>query len=240
MNKETMSHSTIAENFEVIRQRIATACERCGRAADSAALLAVSKTFPAETVRAAVEAGQILFGENRVQEAADKIPQLPEKLEWHLIGHLQKNKIRKALPLFPVIHSIDSLKLAQQVDRVAAELGLFPKVYLQVNIADDGAKFGFTVEQIEQQLDTLLDLEKLEIQGLMTIPAFTPEAEDSRKFFADLRELRDRLENKSGIPLPGLSMGMSHDFEVAIEEGATIVRVGSSLFGKRTQPAPVK
>lgn len=235
-----MSMSTIAENFDVIRQRIAAASERSGRSADSVSLLAVSKTFPAETVRAAVEAGQIQFGENRVQEAEGKIPQLPEKLEWHLIGHLQKNKIRRALPLFPVIHSIDSLEVGQQVDRIAGELGLFPKVYLQVNIADDGAKFGFTVEQIEQQLDTLIDLERLEIQGLMTIPAFTPEAEDSRKFFADLRKLRDQLETKSGVPLPGLSMGMSHDFEVAIEEGATIVRVGSSLFGKRTQPAPAE
>ena len=235
-----MSMSTIAENFDVIRQRIAAASERSRRSADSVSLLAVSKTFPAETVRAAVEAGQIQFGENRVQEAEGKIPQLPEKLEWHLIGHLQKNKIRKALPLFPVIHSIDSLEVGQQVDRIAGELGLFPKVYLQVNIADDGAKFGFTVEQIEQQLDTLIDLERLEIHGLMTIPAFTPEAEDSRKFFADLRKLRDQLETKSGVPLPGLSMGMSHDFEVAIEEGATIVRVGSSLFGKRTQPAPAE
>lgn len=233
-----MSESTIAENFEAVRQRIATACERSGRSADSVSLLAVSKTFPAETVRAAVEAGQILFGENRVQEAVGKIPQLPEKLEWHLIGHLQKNKIRKALPLFPVIHSIDSLELAQQVDRIAGELGLFPKVYLQVNIADDSAKFGFSESQIAEQLDTLLDLERLEIQGLMTIPAFTPEAEDGRRFFLGLRELRDQLEASAGIPLPGLSMGMSHDFEVAIEEGATIVRVGSSLFGKRAPWKP--
>lgn len=233
-----MSDSTIAENFAKIRQRITTACERCGRPADSASLLAVSKTFPAETVRTAIDAGQLLFGENRVQEAEGKIPQLPEKLEWHLIGHLQKNKIRKALPLFPVIHSIDSLKVAQQVDRIANELGLFPRVYLQVNIADDGAKFGFSVEQIEQQLDPLLDLERLEIQGLMTIPAFTPDAEDSRTFFADLRKLRDRLETQTGISLPGLSMGMSHDFEVAIEEGSTIVRVGSSLFGKRAPWKP--
>ena len=233
-----MSHSTIAENFSAIRQRIADACSRSGRGEDAAQLLAVSKTFPAETVRAAVEAGQQAFGENRVQEAEGKIPQLPEKLEWHLIGHLQKNKIRKALPLFPVIHSIDSLQLAQQVDRIAGELGLFPKVYVQVNIANDSAKFGFSESQVAEQLDTLLDLERLEIQGLMTIPAFTAEAEDSRKFFSGLRELRDQLEVKAGIPLPGLSMGMSHDFEVAIEEGATIVRVGSSLFGKRTKPAP--
>ncbi len=233
-----MADCTISENFDDVRNRIARACERSGRAGDAAALLAVSKTFPAETLRAAVAAGQLRFGENRVQEAEGKIPQLPGKLEWHLIGHLQKNKIRKALPLFPVIHSIDSAELAVLVDRIANELGLFPKVYLQVNIADDSAKFGFSEAQLEEQLDALLDLERLEIQGLMTIPAFTPEAEDSRKFFAGMRELRDKLQTRFGIPLPGLSMGMSHDFEVAIEEGATLVRVGSSLFGSRSQPAP--
>jgi len=233
-----MSETSLSENFDTVREQISEACKRSGREPDASQLLAVSKTFPADAVREAMQCGQVRFGENRVQEAEAKIPQLSEKLEWHLIGHLQKNKIRKALPLFPIIHSVDSLGVAEQIDRIAGELSLIPKVYLQVNIAADGAKYGFAVEQIKKSLDALLDMEHLEIQGLMTIPVFTPEAKDSRKFFGGLRDLRDELESQGGIPLPGLSMGMSHDFEIAIEEGATIVRVGSSLFGKRTKPTP--
>ncbi len=225
--------SDIRENLECIQQQIATATEKSGRAPDSAQLLAVSKTYPPEIIRQAFDAGQIHFGENRVQEALDKIPQLPAEIEWHLIGHLQKNKVRKVLPVCAWIHSVDSLKLAGGIDRIAGELNLKAKVYLQVNISHDDAKFGFSPAEIRQSLDQLANMEHLHIEGLMTIPEFSDDVEKTRPHFAALRELRDQLKINSDLPLPGLSMGMSHDFTVAIEEGATIVRVGSAIFGKR-------
>ncbi len=229
----SMSETSIAENLEHVREKIAAAATRGGRQPGDVTLLAVSKTWPAEFVREAVAAGQTAFGENKVQEALAKIPELPGKLEWHLIGHLQKNKVKAALPAFAVIHSIDSLALAERVDRLAEELGLFPKVYLEVNVGEDAAKHGFSVASIRADLDALLDLERLHIQGLMTIPPFDPEAEKARPHFVALRELRDELVERSGIPLPGLSMGMSLDYEIAIQEGATVVRVGTEIFGKR-------
>ena len=216
-----------------IRDRLATAARKAGRDPESIELMAVSKNFPAAVVREVAEAGQLLFGENRVQEAEGKIPELPGRLRWHLIGHLQSNKIRKALPLFECIHSIDSLDLARAVNRVAAELGVFPKVYLQANLAKEASKYGFSEADFEQCLDELLGLDHLEILGLMTIPPVRPDPEVSRADFAALRDLRDRLAVRAGIPLGGLSMGMSDDFPVAIEEGATVVRVGSALFGAR-------
>lgn len=223
---------SIAENLAEVRSRIAAA-GRAGRATDDVTLVAVSKTFSAEVVREAVAAGQTVFGENKVQEGLVKIPELPDRLEWHLIGHLQSNKIRKALAVFPWIETVDSLERAEQIERVADEEGLFPKALLQVNVADDSAKFGFSVEAARRDLDALLELERVEIRGLMTIPAFDPDPEKSRPHFAALRELRDELAAAAGIPLPDLSMGMSHDYEVAVEEGATFVRVGSAIFGER-------
>jgi hypothetical protein len=219
-----------------IRERLASAARKAGRDPAEIELMAVSKNFPAPTIREVAESGHLLFGENRVQEAESKIPELPTRLRWHLIGHLQSNKIRKALPLFEAIHSIDSLELARSLNRVAAELGLFPKVYLQANLAAEASKYGFTESTLVSHLDELLGLDHLEILGLMTIPPVREDPEDSRADFAALRELRDRLAQRAGIPLSGLSMGMSDDFPIAIEEGATIVRVGSALFGSRTQP----
>ena len=227
----------ISENLEIVKRNLRKAAEKAGREPSEVELLAVSKTWPPEIVGEAAAAGQSLFGENKVQEILAKAPVLPSHLRWHFIGHLQKNKIRKVLPLAEAVHSIDSVELATQVDRIAAELGLHPKVYLQVNIADDGAKYGFTADDCARALDSLLELPRLEIIGLMTIPAFDPDPEKTRPHFAALRKLRDRLSET--VPLPGLSMGMSHDYEVAIEEGATIVRVGSQIFGKRkTAPPP--
>ena len=225
---------SIAENLQTIRGRIADAARRSGRAADTVRLVAVSKTFPAEAVREAFEtAGQVVFGENKVQEGIDKVPELPDSLEWHLIGHLQSNKIRKALPLFDWIETVDSLKRAGQVDRVAGELGLRPKILLQVNIGDDAAKFGYTPDAVRADLGGILALEHLEVRGLMTIPPLAEKPGESRRHFAALRELREALAAESGASLPELSMGMSGDFEIAIEEGATLVRVGSSIFGAR-------
>jgi len=224
---------TIAENLSAVQQRVNAAIEASGRSEGACELLVVSKTWPAEKVAEVVEAGHQSFGENKVQEAEGKIPQLPEGLRWHLIGHLQRNKVRKALPLFGTLHGIDSLKLARYTSGIAGELGLKPDVYLQVNIGEEASKNGFLVEDLRRDFDALFALEHLNILGLMCIPPAVSNPEDARPWFAKLRELRDELEVSSGRSLPGLSMGMSGDYEVAIEEGSTIVRVGSAIFGPR-------
>lgn len=229
--------SSIAENLESVRQRIAAATARAGRKAGDVELLVVSKTFPAEIVREAVDAGQRMFGENKVQELLAKMPLLPSSLRWHLIGHLQSNKVRKVLPVVEAIHSVTSLDLARDINRIAGELGLFPKVYLEINAGAEASKFGFDARTVGAQLEELYKLDRLFIQGLMCIPPFAPDVEKSRPYFTAIRELRDKLEQQGGAPLPKLSMGMSHDFEVAIEEGATIVRVGSAIFGERPKSA---
>ena len=223
----------IRANLEKVHHHLDAAASRAGRAPEDVTLLAVSKTWPAEVVRMAVDAGQTRFGENKVQEGEAKAPVLPSFLEWHHIGNLQKNKVRKALAVFATIHGVDSLDLARQIDRVAAEEGLEPAVYLQVNLAREASKSGFAAEDLRRDFEAILELPRLRILGLMIIPPFTPEAEDSRPAFAALRAFRDKLTRDFGIPLPGLSMGMSHDYEVALEEGSTIVRVGSAIFGSR-------
>lgn len=225
--------ASVADNLAAIRSRLASAIERADRKPADVELLAVSKTFPVEVLQEAVDAGQTLFGENKVQELLAKQPALPSRLRWHVIGHLQSNKVRKILPVVEAIHSVDSLDLAKDINRIGGELGLFPKVYLEVNVAAESTKFGFKPQALREQLDALYELDRLEIQGLMCIPPFSANAEDSRRYFATLRELRDGLEKQGGAPLPKLSMGMSHDFEVAVEEGSTIVRVGSAIFGGR-------
>ena len=229
---------SISDRLERIRERVAEAAVRSGRPPEAVELLAVSKTFPESSVREAMEAGQDLFGESRVQEAEAKIPGLPSRLRWHFIGHLQGNKVRRALSLFEAIHSISSLDLARTVDRVAGELGVFPKIFLQANLARESSKHGFTRADFERDLEALLGLERVQIVGLMAIPPVRPDPEESRADFAALRGLRDHLVSLGGIPLPGLSMGMSDDFPIAIEEGSTIVRVGSALFGDRPKPGP--
>lgn len=225
--------SDIANRLNQIRERISTACARAGRDVSSVELVAVSKTKPAEVIQAAVDAGQLLFGENRVQEVLLKKPVLPSKLRWHLIGPLQSNKVRKILPHVEMVEAVDSLDIAKDINRIAAELGLHPKVLLEINVAVESSKHGFGAKQIREQLEELYALDRLYIQGLMCIPPFDPTPEQSRKYFVQLRTLRDELEKTGGAPLPVLSMGMSHDFEVAIEEGATLVRVGTAIFGGR-------
>ncbi len=226
--------SEIAGNLAEIRAAMDAACVKSGRAVGSVDLIAVSKTFPTAAVREAMEAGQRVFGESKQQEAEAKIEVLPDSLEWHFIGRVQRNKVRKLLADFTFIHGIDSLKLAAHTNGIAQELGLFPKVFLQVNLGGEASKGGFEANQLNAQLEELLALDRLEIQGLMGIPPAGPDGESSRHWFAELRELRDKLQAASGAGLPSLSMGMSADFEVAIEEGATHVRVGSSIFGKRS------
>lgn len=226
--------SSICENLERVRDQIANACAKSGRNTNAVELVAVTKTHPPEKIRQAIDAGHTLFGENKVQEARGKIPELPSTLRWHFIGHLQKNKVRHALPLFEVIHSVDSLGLAAAVNRIADEDGRRPRVLLEVNLAGEATKFGFTPEKLRAHFEQLLALDRLIIEGLMTIPPLAPEAEASRKFFVRLRELRDELQHAARVQLPHLSMGMTGDFAIAIEEGATFVRIGTAIFGKRT------
>ncbi len=224
----------IAENLSEVLRKIQAACARTSRDQGSVELIAVSKTFPMESVRGAWEAGQLLFGESKLQEAESKIAALPSSLHWHFIGRVQSNKVRRLLQSFEVIHAIDSLKLASYTDEIAGELGLFPKVFLQVNLGDESSKGGFAPSLLRAEMEALLQLKRLEILGLMCIPPAAPDAESARPWFKLLAGMRDSLETEFGVNLPGLSMGMSGDYGVAIEEGATHVRVGSAIFGKRS------
>ena len=227
---------TIADNIGRVQAQMAEAATKAVRSIDDVQLVAISKTHPADSVREAHSAGFNLFGESRVQEARAKIPELPSSLRWHFVGHLQKNKIRHALPLFELFHSVDSLALAQDINRVADEEGMHPRVLLEVNVSGEGSKFGFAPDKLRAEMEALLALPRLTIEGLMTIPPLAPEAEDSRRFFAQLRGLRDQLEKEFSISLGELSMGMTNDFGIAIEEGATMVRVGTAIFGERPRP----
>jgi PLP dependent protein len=227
--------SSILDNLERVREQIAQAAAKAGRDVKDVELVAIAKTHPAEKVREAVEAGQTLFGESRVQEARVKISELSSNIRWHFVGHLQKNKVRQALPLFEMIHSVDSLALAQDINRIAEEEGLYPRVLLEVNVAGEGSKFGFGPANLREQIEALLALPRLSIEGLMCIPPLAVESEDSRKFFVQVRELRDSLEKEFNIKLPQLSMGMTQDFPIGIQEGATLVRVGTAIFGERSK-----
>lgn len=224
----------IAENLERVRAQIAEAAKKSGRSIEDIELVAISKTHEAEKVRAAFDAGQQLFGESRVQEGRAKIPLLPSAARWHFVGRLQRNKVRQALPLFELFHSVDSVELARDMNRIADEEGLRPRILLEVNVAGEGSKIGFAPEALREQMETLLGLPRLTIDGMMTIPPLAPEGEASRKYFRKLRELRDDFAARFQISLRHLSMGMTGDFVVAIEEGATLVRVGTAIFGKRT------
>jgi len=223
----------ISTRLKVIRVRISTAAHGAGRDPCEVGLVAVSKTQPAESVRQAFDAGQMVFGETRAQELVAKVPLLPSSTRWHFIGHLQRNKIRKVLPLAELIHAVDSVDLALDIDRIAAELGLFPRVLLEVNISGEQTKFGFRPDLVRREAGRLLSLPRIQVEGLMTIAPAVERAEDARPFFAELRTLRDEIAAESNARLPTLSMGMSDDFVTAIEEGATLVRVGTAIFGAR-------
>jgi pyridoxal phosphate enzyme (YggS family) len=209
------------------------ACARAGRAPDSVALLAVTKGQPPELVREAAELGLTLFGENKVQEAKAKIPLSPGWLRWHMIGHLQSNKCRDAVGLFEMVQSVDSLSLAEELQSRAQQAAKSLPILLEVNAAGEASKFGYRPEQLLAELQRLNALPRLEIHGLMTVPPWSPDPERARPIFRQLRELKEKCEQILGAPLPQLSMGMSGDFEVAIEEGATLVRIGTALFGPR-------
>ncbi len=224
----------IEDQLAEIREKIAAAEKKAGRAAGSVALLAVSKTFPVSDIMHAYQDGQRLFGENRLQEAMEKMPAMPADCEWHLIGPLQRNKVRKALEQgFTLIEAVDSRKLAEAISRIAGELGVTARILIEVNVDGEESKHGFTPDGLQEAWAALTALPHLEIKGLMCIPAPTETPEGARPAFAALRALAETLRARGPLPLPELSMGMSHDYAVAVEEGATIVRVGSAIFGKR-------
>ena len=229
---------SLADNLEIVQQRIKAACERAGRKRDSVLLLAVSKTHPPETIRAAADCGQVFFGENKVQEARAKIPLCPGKLRWHFIGHLQSNKCRDAVELFELIQSVDSLPLAREINKRAEQAAKRMPVLLEVNVAGEASKFGYAPEKLLAELKELNALPRLELHGLMTVLPWMSEPERGRPHFRRLRELKEQAGTVLGAPMPHLSMGMSDDFEIAIEEGATIVRIGTALFGPRAKAGP--
>jgi len=228
---------SIAENLAAIQARIVSACTQAGRAPESVRLLAVSKTHGPEAVRAAADCGQLLFAENRVQEAAAKIPECPGALQWHLVGHLQSNKAALAARLFDWVHSVDSARLLETLDRHAAEAGRTLPVLLQVNVSGERSKSGLAPDAVPAVLRIADGLRNVEVRGLMTIPPLAEDPERSRPFFRQLREWRDEWAAGTGADLAELSMGMTNDLEVAIEEGATIVRVGTGIFGARIRAA---
>jgi pyridoxal phosphate enzyme (YggS family) len=235
-NQEPVSYAVfvdLAVPYNTLSAKIAAACQRCGRDPSTVTLVAVSKNHPPEAVRAAADLGVTVFGENRVQEAKIKIGQCPSRLHWHFIGHLQSNKCRDAVHFFEMIQSVDSLSLADEINKWADKSGKTMPILLEVNIAGEASKYGYRPEALLEDLLKINALRKIEIHGLMTVAPWSPEPEKARMIFRALRELKIRCEELLGAPLPHLSMGMSGDFEVAIEEGATMVRVGTALFGER-------
>jgi pyridoxal phosphate enzyme (YggS family) len=231
--------AAIADNLSAVRARLARAAAAAGRPPETVRLIAVSKTFSVDAIRAAMAAGQRDFGENRVQEALPKIEALADAdVRWHLIGHLQSNKARRAARPFDVIHSVDSLELLRRLDAAAVEVGRRPELLVQVDLAGEATKFGAPEAELRSILQAAGELQAARIVGLMLMPPFADDPEDTRPFFRRLRTLRDRLldEGHPSDHLRELSMGMSHDFEVAVSEGATMVRVGTAIFGLR--PAP--
>lgn len=227
--------STIAERVHVVQDRLVRATEKAGRLPEDISLMAISKHFDAEAVREVASLGISLFGENRVQEAGMKIPECPATLCWHLVGHLQRNKIRPALELFSSIDSVDSLRLLEALQAGCEATGRRIEVLLEVNVSGEAVKFGFKPEEVPDVLKRSPEWNRIDVMGLMTIPPLTEDPEGARTHFRALRECRDRWQQETSFPLPVLSMGMSHDFEVAIDEGSNIVRIGSAIFGPRPQ-----
>ncbi|HZR19585.1 MAG TPA: YggS family pyridoxal phosphate-dependent enzyme [Verrucomicrobiae bacterium] len=225
----------LAVNLTKIQERIAAACARVSRDPRTVTLLAVTKNQSPDTVNEAARLGLSLFGENKVQEAKNKIPLCSGRLSWHMIGHLQSNKAREAVTLFSMIQSVDSLHLAGELNKRAEQASKTLPILLEVNVVGEASKFGYQPEQLLLELASLNALSRLEIHGLMTVPPWTPLPERVRPVFRKLREIKAQCEQILGAPLPHLSMGMTGDFEVAIEEGATIVRIGTALFGERAK-----
>ena len=229
MNKTTH----LADSLEQVCNRICRVCESVDRDPGEIMIMAVTKTLGPDAIQEAVECDLRVFGENRVQEALEKIPSCPGNIEWHFIGHLQSNKVRAAVPHFEMIHSIDSWKLLEAVNVAAQEHGRNMPVCLQVNVAGERSKHGYAPEDLSTTLNRVGELGYVDVVGLMTIPPFTPDPSDARSHFKRLCALRESARHDFGLSLDVMSMGMSHDFEIAIEEGSTCIRLGTALFGER-------
>ncbi len=224
----------IAENLAEVRERISQAIQKSGREPDSVRLITVSKQISVDRIEEARTAGAVVFGENKIQEAIPKIEQMgAEGISWHFIGHLQKNKVKFLDERFDLIHSVDSLELAEKIAKHCQSESRVQRILLQVNVSGEAAKFGMEPNELEKQMAEFSQLQGIQVEGLMTIPPFDTDPENSRRHFSRLRELREQYEKQNGLRLNELSMGMSHDFEVAVEEGATLVRVGTAIFGPR-------
>lgn len=225
----------VQEQLNEVRQKIVQACERAGRNPSEVKLIAVSKTKPVSMIEEAIACGQTVFGENKVQELCDKIPQLPANLEWHLIGHLQRNKVKYIVDKVALIHSVDTVRLAKQISQEAIKAGVTVQILLEVNVAREESKFGFMEKEVEEAVREIAAFPNIQIVGLMTIAPFVADPEENRIYFKKLHQLCVDINKKNidNIRMSELSMGMTGDYEVAIEEGATMVRVGTGIFGTR-------
>lgn len=233
---ELETADSVAQRVRLVLENIRRAAERAGRSPETVRLVAATKTVSVDRIQEGIEAGLSILGENRMQEALAKMPQLrAAPVRWHFIGQLQRRKVRSVVGLFEVIHSVDSVELAQEIDRRAGEAGIRQTVLLEVNMGGEATKAGFSPDEIVGQIPLLGALAHIRIAGLMTIPPPTPEAEQARSYFRGLRELAGRIADQgvASVTMQELSMGMSHDYEVAVEEGATLVRVGTAIFGAR-------
>ena len=227
----------IKENLEEVREKIRQACQRSGRREEDVTLISVSKTKPVEMLKEAYEAGSRDFGENRVQEIMEKYGQMPEDVRWHMIGHLQKNKVRQVIDKAVLIHSVDTVELAEQIEKDAAKRDLTVDILLEVNVAEEESKFGFRTEEVEAAVMKIKEFPHVHIKGLMTIAPFVSNSEDNREDFKKLYQLYVDIRSKNidNVNMSVLSMGMTGDYEVAVEEGATMIRVGTGIFGARTR-----
>lgn len=226
----------IKENLEEVEARITRACERSGRERSEVTLISVSKTKPVEMLQEAYDAGSRDFGENKPQEIREKYPQLPTDIRWHMIGHLQRNKIKYIIDKVCMIHSVDSIRLAEAIDEEAKKHGIVMPVLIEVNVAEEESKFGVHLDEVESLIKQISELSNIQVQGLMTIAPFTENAEDNRIYFRKLRNLYVDIKDKNidNVNMCNLSMGMTGDYEVAVEEGATMVRVGTGIFAARS------
>lgn len=225
----------ITENLEQVRKNIDEACRMAGRDPKEVTLIAVSKTKPVSMLKEAYDAGARCFGENKVQEIMDKHPQLPEDIQWHMIGHLQRNKVKYIVDKVSMIHSVDSLRLAQTIEQEAAKHNVCVPVLLEVNVAQEESKFGLKMDEVLPLIETIADFPHIKVQGLMTIAPYVENAEDNRDFFRQLKKSSVDIEAKNinNVSMSVLSMGMTGDYQVAVQEGATMVRVGTGIFGER-------
>ena len=230
-----MSQSVLKENYDLVLNKVKRACERAGRAAEDVTLIAVSKTKPVEMLQEVYDCGCRDFGENKVQEIMDKYDKLPNDIRWHMIGHLQTNKVKYIVDKVYMIHSVDSIKLAKEISKEAVKKNVTVKILLEVNVAQEETKFGMMSDEVKEFYNEVIDLPGLKVCGLMTIAPYVEDSEENRQYFVKLRQLMvDMTEEKNDNKDVGeLSMGMTGDYEVAIEEGATYVRVGTGIFGER-------